>query len=180
MEEKKAENELDMKREIKYLLEKWLQNSQGKGGSQLLNKSALMQGAVAQVQKAFSSSKQRKNKQQEEEEGEDIMTFEDEQQQLLMLQNYEEEEEGEGEGEGEGFIDNGGSNLITAQDNSYMMGRSFAGGKGGNNNTSIMGNFNPMTALETYENNNFGGGGGGFNNNNQNSNNGEYNTNSFN
>jgi len=28
VEEKKAENELDMKREIKYLLEKWLQNSQ--------------------------------------------------------------------------------------------------------------------------------------------------------
>jgi hypothetical protein len=59
VEEKKAENELDMKREIKYLLEKWLQNSQGRGNQLLnnLNKSALMQGAVAQVQKAYSSSK---------------------------------------------------------------------------------------------------------------------------
>jgi hypothetical protein len=75
---------------------------------------------------------------------------------LLLLQNDYNEEEQHDE-EDTGFTDNGfNHHLVTAQDNSYIMGRSFAGGKGGNNNTSIMGNFNPMTALETYENNNFG------------------------
>ena len=86
MEEKKAENEVEMKREIKYLLESWLQTK---------NEAGPLRNQDVPVNIAGSHN----------------------------------------------------SSIETPVD--------FEEGNHRTNNNSIMTNFNPMTALETYENNNF-------------------------
>lgn len=102
VEEKKAENELEMKREIKYLLESWLQakNQNTQGGTQ----KNTMQALLNKVQQSYGNCVE-------------------DQEELLSLNEDE-------------------CSYIVPGNN-----------KSKNYNRSVMGNFNPLTALDTFENN---------------------------
>ena len=123
MEEKKAENELEMKREIKYLLESWL-TAKNVNSLNISSNNPLLggKGGVTQTQKAI----------------------------ILKYNNHNTSRDGEhcSIGDNDEFCQE--DMYYGGGDNGYNQQVQSNKNRGANNN-SIMGNYNPLTALDTYD-----------------------------
>eukprot|EP00347_Sterkiella_histriomuscorum_P020750 403336615 len=136
VEEKKAENELEMKKEIKYLLESWLQqknSNSNKSGMQ--DSTSLTQNHSLIMQKYMNLNNNHSNSNYSMPEGGYNCNYDQDEADVMMFPDIENSDDC--------------NNISQIQ----LRGR----GKHSANNNSVITNFNPLIALDTQDNPGFDG-----------------------